>query len=64
MSAAPPLAIIEEGDGDDLVVFVHGALDTSARFEPLVGLLSTECRTLRYDRRGYGSSPVPMVFSR
>ena len=58
MSTALPLANVEEGDGDDLVVFVHGALDTKARFDSVVGLLSDECRTLRYDRRGYGASPA------
>ena len=50
------LQTTEEGSGDDLVVLVHGVLDSARSFDQVVQLLDEECRILRYDRRGYGQS--------
>ena len=50
------LQATEQGSGDDLVVLVHGVLDTARSFDRVVELLDEECRILRYDRRGYGQS--------
>src|SRR6267143_6491728 len=55
----------EGGTDGPLVVFVHGALDRGSSFRRVTELLHDECRTVRYDRRGYGRSvhaadaPVP-----
>ncbi|HEY7105948.1 MAG TPA: alpha/beta hydrolase [Acidimicrobiia bacterium] len=48
--------VTETGDGDALVVFVHGVLDRGASFRRVAELLTGECRMVWYDRRGYGRS--------
>jgi pimeloyl-ACP methyl ester carboxylesterase len=48
--------VTESGSGDVLVVFVHGVLDRGRSFDRVANALSSECRVLRYDRRGYGAS--------
>jgi pimeloyl-ACP methyl ester carboxylesterase len=56
------LAVTESGSGDALVVFVHGVLDRGRSFDRVATALSSECRTLQYDRRGYGASAgAPLV---
>ncbi|HEY6532142.1 MAG TPA: alpha/beta hydrolase [Acidimicrobiales bacterium] len=50
------LAVTESGTGDRLVVFVHGVLDRGRSFEPIAERLDGRCRTVWYDRRGYGAS--------
>lgn len=50
--------VVEAGTGDVLVAFLHGVLDRGRSFETVAGLLEGECRTLRYDRRGYAGEPV------
>ncbi len=50
------LEVVEQGGGGQLVVFVHGVFDRGGAFDPVVRLLSAECRMLAYDRRGYGRS--------
>ncbi len=50
------LHCVEEGDGDQLVVFVHGVLDRGSSFGRVAELLSDRCRMVFYDRRGYGQS--------
>lgn len=50
------LAVTESGAGEALVVFVHGVLDRGRSFSRVAELLSSECRMLWYDRRGYGDS--------
>jgi pimeloyl-ACP methyl ester carboxylesterase len=50
------LEVTETGDGDTLVVFVHGVLDRGRSFDRVAECLADECRMLTYDRRGYGSA--------
>jgi pimeloyl-ACP methyl ester carboxylesterase len=51
------------GDGDTLVVLVHGSLDRSAGLLKLSRRLDRDYRVARYDRRGYGrSAPHPGPF--
>ena len=57
-AVVPGLAVMEGGTGADLVVFVHGALDRGRSFRRVLELLAGECRTLAYDRRGYGDSQL------
>jgi pimeloyl-ACP methyl ester carboxylesterase len=49
------LEIVEAGAAGPLVVFVHGAMDRGRSFDAVADLLAPECRTIRYDRRGYGA---------
>jgi pimeloyl-ACP methyl ester carboxylesterase len=56
VDAAPDFAVTESGSGNVLVVFVHGVLDRGRSFDRIADALSTECRLLQYDRRGYGAS--------
>ena len=44
------------GDGDDLIVLVHGSLDRSAGMSKLSRRLARCFTVVRYDRRGYGRS--------
>ena len=50
------LEVTEVGDGDRLVVFVHGVLGRGRSFDRVADLLASECRMRWYDRRGYGTS--------
>jgi pimeloyl-ACP methyl ester carboxylesterase len=50
------LEVTEVGSGDDLVVFVHGVLGRGISFDRVAKFLSSECRMLWYDRRGYAQS--------
>jgi pimeloyl-ACP methyl ester carboxylesterase len=50
------LEVTEEGEGDALVVFVHGVLDRGTSFRRVADVLVPDCRVLWYDRRGYGRS--------
>jgi pimeloyl-ACP methyl ester carboxylesterase len=50
------LQVLEMGEGDDLVVFVHGVLDRGRSFRFVADELAGECRMAWYDRRGYGDS--------
>ncbi|TCJ38741.1 alpha/beta hydrolase [Parafrankia sp. BMG5.11] len=50
------LAVTEAGEGEALVVFVHGVLDSGRSFSRVVDLLASQCRMRWYDRRGYGTS--------
>jgi pimeloyl-ACP methyl ester carboxylesterase len=52
------LVVTESGEGDDLVVFVHGVLDRGRSFRFVGEELAGECRMAWYDRRGYGDSAV------
>jgi pimeloyl-ACP methyl ester carboxylesterase len=46
-----------------LIAVIHGSLDRSSGMLRLARHLDTECRVLRYDRRGYGrSQPHPGPF--
>jgi len=53
------LAVHEAGSGDGLVVFVHGVLDRGGSFRRVAAALEGDCRTIWYDRRGYGGSASP-----
>jgi pimeloyl-ACP methyl ester carboxylesterase len=53
---ATDLAVTESGSGDPLVVFVHGVLDRGRSFAHVGEALAPDCRTVLYDRRGYGAS--------
>jgi pimeloyl-ACP methyl ester carboxylesterase len=55
-SAGDRLHLSEEGDGDRLVVFVHGVLDRGSSFRRAAEFLDNKCRMVFYDRRGYGQS--------
>jgi pimeloyl-ACP methyl ester carboxylesterase len=46
----------EVGQGDQLVVFVHGVLDRGSSFRRAAEYLDDRCRMVFYDRRGYGQS--------
>jgi pimeloyl-ACP methyl ester carboxylesterase len=50
------LDVTESGSGSQRVVFVHGVFDGGRSFERVASVLEDECRTLRYDRRGYGAA--------
>jgi pimeloyl-ACP methyl ester carboxylesterase len=50
------LDITEVGDGEALVVFVHGVLGRGSSFDRVADLLTSRCRMRWYDRRGYGRS--------
>lgn len=50
------LDVVEGGEGDRRVVFVHGVLDRGRSFDRVADLLAGECRTVWYDRRGYGDA--------
>jgi pimeloyl-ACP methyl ester carboxylesterase len=58
---APPVTIEvqEMGVGEDLVVLVHGVLDRGRSFSRVGRELQPDCRTVWYDRRGYGATPAP-----
>ena len=55
-SVQADLAVVEQGDGEPLVVFVHGVLDRGRSFRRFGRSLEGECRTIWYDRRGYGAA--------
>ncbi|MCW2522537.1 MAG: alpha/beta hydrolase [Frankiales bacterium] len=50
------LSVTASGTGEPLVLLVHGVLDNGRSFDRVAELLDSECRLLRYDRRGYGTS--------
>jgi pimeloyl-ACP methyl ester carboxylesterase len=50
------LHLSETGQGDQLVVFVHGVLDRGSSFQRAAEYLDDQCRMVFYDRRGYGES--------
>ena len=50
------LHVTESGSGEALVVFVHGVLDRGGSFRRAATALAAECRSVCYDRRGYGAS--------
>jgi pimeloyl-ACP methyl ester carboxylesterase len=50
------LYLVEEGNGDELVVFVHGVLDRGSSFRRAAEFLTDRCHMVFYDRRGYGQS--------
>jgi pimeloyl-ACP methyl ester carboxylesterase len=56
MHVTDDLAVVEQGDGERLVVFVHGVLDRGRSFRRVARVLDGECRTVWYDRRGYGAA--------
>ncbi|MET0627010.1 MAG: alpha/beta hydrolase [Acidimicrobiia bacterium] len=56
MSVRTELAVVEQGEGDPLVVFVHGVLDRGRSFRRVARALDGECRAVWYDRRGYGAA--------
>jgi pimeloyl-ACP methyl ester carboxylesterase len=56
MSVTADLHVVEQGDGEPLVVFVHGVLDRGRSFRRVGRALAGECRTIWYDRRGYGAA--------
>lgn len=48
--------MIEEGDGETLVVMAHGVLDRARSFAEVMAELRDECTMIAWDRRGYGRS--------
>ncbi len=54
--ASGGLEVVEVGEGEREVVFVHGVLDRGRSFERVAHVLAAECRMRWYDRRGYGSA--------
>jgi pimeloyl-ACP methyl ester carboxylesterase len=55
------LKVTEFGAGEQLVVFVHGALGSGRSFDRVAALLDDEFRILYYDRRGYGENAQAAV---
>jgi pimeloyl-ACP methyl ester carboxylesterase len=52
--------VIDTGDGDDIVVFIHGLASKSQIWLPLVAILDkSKYRIISYDLLGFGSSPKP-----
>ncbi|HSG28923.1 MAG TPA: alpha/beta fold hydrolase [Candidatus Krumholzibacterium sp.] len=47
------------GEGDEYIVLVHDGLVHSAVWDNQFSVFSEMYRVVRYDRRGYGSSPMP-----
>jgi pimeloyl-ACP methyl ester carboxylesterase len=56
MSVTADLHVVEQGEGEPLVVFVHGVLDRGRSFRRVARALAGECHTVWYDRRGYGAA--------
>ncbi len=47
------------GGGDAIVVFVHAGIADMRMWEPQFDLFAGKYRTVRYDLRGFGQSPMP-----
>jgi pimeloyl-ACP methyl ester carboxylesterase len=47
------------GHGDDTIVFIHDGLVHAEVWKNQYSTFSEEFRVVRYDRRGYGRSPMP-----
>lgn len=52
---------VRAGSGADAVVLLHPGWGDSTIWDQVVALLANEHRVIRYDTRGYGSSPAPTV---
>jgi len=49
---------IDEGTGDDTIVFAHGLLFSGEMFEGQIAHLKSRYRCIAFDHRGQGKSPV------
>ena len=53
---ADELFALEKGDGDKVIVFLHGFVDTHEAWRDIQGALAQDTRTLAFDLPGYGRS--------
>jgi pimeloyl-ACP methyl ester carboxylesterase len=63
LEAGAPLRCWERGEGD-AVLFLHESATSGEVWRPLAERLPAGVRAISYDRRGWGASPAPAVYTR